>query len=63
MKYLLLVTLLSSCALLEPIERGGKPTPATQTEKLESCLYRLIEKNGVEAKKAETVCLAVFRRQ
>ena len=35
----------------------------TTTEKIEKCMYRLVERNGVTAKEAQEVCEATFRHR
>ena len=65
MKYILLVLLLSSCGNLR--FRGYNPTPETPvvitiTDKLQKCVMRLIERNGVKADSASTVCSKIYRR-
>lgn len=61
MKLLLLLTL-TSCALQMP-ERNTKKKEVTHNDKLETCLFRLVEKNGVEAKVAQEVCDKIYRRK
>lgn len=55
--------LMSSCALTP--RYGGLPEKRgyTTTEKVQECTYRLIERNGVEAEKAQRTCERIYRRK
>ena len=35
----------------------------TTMEKIEKCMYRLIERNGVDAEEAQKVCESTFRQR
>lgn len=61
MKQILLTTMmvsLTSCSL-EPIKRNQNNTAI---DKIEACVLRLIEKNGVNPTEAEQVCSRIFRK-
>jgi len=64
MKYILLALLFTSCVTPR---YGYKPTKRnyddmTTSERIATCTYRLIEKDGVEAEKAQKTCDKIFRR-
>jgi len=65
MKLLAVLLLLGSCAHAKyPIYRNAKPAKeVTVSEKMEQCLYRLVEKSGISAEKAQKACEGTFRRQ
>lgn len=52
MKWLLLI-LLTGCSAFYPKH-------STKIDRIESCVYRLIENNGVEPEKAEITCNRIF---
>lgn len=56
-KYILLAGFLVSCSNY-PIKRGK-----TSIDKTESCVYRLVEKNGINATEAQRVCSDIFRNR
>ena len=58
MKYLLLAGLLVSCSGL-PVQRSNN---YTAIDRIEKCMLRLTEKNGVSPTEAERVCTNIFRR-
>jgi hypothetical protein len=63
--YIIITLLLTSCVSSRytykvPEKRGYKDL--TTTEKVENCVYRLVEKDGIAADKAEEVCSKIFRR-
>lgn len=65
MKYIIFTMLLTSCVTPRytykvPEKRGYDKM--TITEKVEQCVYRLIERDGVDAQKAEITCSKIFRR-
>ena len=65
MKYVIFTILLTSCvtpryAYKGPEKRGYDQL--TNTEKVEQCVYRLIEKDGIAAEEAEKTCSKIFRR-
>jgi len=65
MKLLILTLLLGSCAHAKyPVYRDHSVPveDLTSTEKLEQCIFRLIEKDGVKAENASKVCSSIFRR-
>ena len=59
MKYLLLVLLFVSCSSHIPIRR----TFTTVVDRMEKCVFRLVEKNGVSAIEAQKVCDKIYRRK
>ena len=65
MKYLLLITLLGSCAL--PQARFNKKPETkvkmTYIDRMESCVFRLVEDNGINANDARSTCVAIYRRK
>jgi hypothetical protein len=64
MKYLLILTLLGSCAL--PKHRFNKKVPVvkrTYIDRMESCVFKLIEDNGINAKDARETCVSIYRRK
>ena len=63
--YIIFTTLLTSCVTprytyVAPEKRGYKDL--TNTEKVEQCVYKLVDKSGVSAEKAEKVCSRIFKR-
>jgi hypothetical protein len=63
--YIIFTMLLTSCVTprytyVAPEKRGYKDL--TNTEKVEQCVYRLIERDGIAAKDAEETCSKIFRR-
>jgi len=65
MKLITLLILLTSCGHFKyPIQRSGTIVRSTTNMvKLEKCVMRLIEQNGVAAKDASEVCTHIFRRK
>ena len=63
MKILILITILSSCASSHPKFRNHGKKELTHTERLEKCIFRLVEKDGVKAEKASKICTGIFRRE
>lgn len=65
MKYLAVLLLLGSCAHTRyPLYREPiKPKQLTHTERMEKCLYRLVEQSGVDPEKAQKACEGTFRRK
>jgi hypothetical protein len=62
MKLLAVLLLLGSCAHAKyPMYRNAKPA-ITVSDKMEQCLYRLVEKSGISAEKAQKACEGTFRR-
>lgn len=59
MRYLLLAGLLVSCSGL-PTQRSNN---YTAIDRIEKCMLRLTEKNGVSPTEAEKVCTNIFRRK
>lgn len=63
MKLLAILLLLGSCAHARyPIYRNTKPA-INISDKMEQCLYRLIERSGISAEKAQKACEGTFRRE
>jgi hypothetical protein len=63
--YIIFTMLLTSCVTPRytykaPEKRGYDEL--TNTEKVENCVYRLIERDGIAAKEAEETCSKIFRR-
>lgn len=69
MKYLLLVTLLTGCAYAKyPVKRKfNKEAPVVKKvsnmDKLERCVFKLIEDNGIKGTDASDICSRIFRRE
>jgi len=60
-RILLILTLLSSCALSLPERKVTKED--TITDKVHKCVVELVGKFAVHAKEAQEVCDKVYRRQ
>jgi hypothetical protein len=63
--YIIFTMLLTSCVTPRytykaPEKRGYGEL--TTTEKVENCVYRLIERDGIAAEDAEKTCSKIFRR-
>lgn len=66
-----LVSILSLCLLAiscghvrYPIYREPpKARELSHVEKMEVCIFRMIEKNGIESKNAQEVCTHIYRRK
>jgi hypothetical protein len=65
MKLLAVLILLGSCAHAKyPIYRNYKQDKEpTVSDRMESCMYRLVEKSGISAEKAQKACDGTFRRR
>ena len=50
MKYLVFLALVG-CAI---------PKPVQKIDRIENCVYRLVENNGIEPEKAEKTCNRIF---
>lgn len=55
---LILPVFMISCSNI-PIKRGS----VTSMDRTERCMYRLVERNGVNASEAQKVCDNVFRNR
>lgn len=66
MKYLLILVLLGSCALPKVRFNKGyqskQQIKRTYIDRMESCVFRMIEDNGVNAKDARETCVSIYRR-
>lgn len=63
--YIIFTMLLTGCVTPRytykaPEKRGYDEL--TTTEKVENCVYRLIERDGIAAEDAEKTCSKIFRR-
>ncbi len=68
MKTLIVLLFVSSCTLQMPRRNVSYPkevAPSKQThqENMSSCIFRLIEKNGISAEKAGDLCKTIYRRE
>jgi len=55
---LLLILLLTSCSTIPYTRTVGR----SNSDRIEQCVYRLIEKSGIDAKTAQESCSKIFRR-
>ncbi len=63
MKSLILLFALTSCAYSKyPLYREPVKKDKTHVDRMNECVLRLIEKNGVNAKTAQEVCEKIYRR-
>lgn len=62
MRYLLMVALLGSCALPKPKYRKSIEAKRTYIDRMESCVFRMVEDNGVNVKDARETCVSIYRR-
>lgn len=64
MKYLALLLILGSCAHAKyPLYRESAKPKLNHVERMEKCLYRLVEISGIDAEKAQKACDGTFRRK
>jgi len=59
---LILLSSLTSCAYSKYPQFRDPGKELTHTERLEKCIFRLVEKDGVKAEKASKICTGIFRR-
>ena len=66
MKYLILITLLASCAVHVPdVQRRGyekDKKKVNHVDQLRECVVDLVGRFGVKATEAEEVCSRIYRR-
>lgn len=64
MKYLVLLTLLTSCSIV-PLEMDKKKDKKklTYSENVRQCVGDLIGNHGIEAVKAKDVCESIYKRR
>lgn len=64
MKYLILITLLTSCAITLPeVETRDTKKKLNHVDQLRECVVELVGRFGETAKEAEEVCSKIYRRK
>ena len=64
-KYVIISLLLTSCAVprytnVEPQRRGYKDKHVS--DRIEECVFRLVEKSGIKAQEAQEACSKIHRK-
>ena len=64
MKYLILITLLTSCAITLPeVENRNTKKKLNHVDQMKECVVDLVGRFGETAKDAEEVCSKIYRRK